>query len=232
MVLEALSQADAIALVSQVMAQEGVTPHPSDPGSTPQEITDLVEAVGRHPRALVLLAREVARHGVRATTATVRELMAALHDRYPDDREQSLYASVELSLRRLAPEVRAQLQPLAVFQGGVNLAVWRLMTGAEAETIRSLAAAVIGVGLGTDMGYGHLRLDPALPPYLLRELSQADQEHLRARWAEGMAATGRFSVRTTVPGRHTRRAIDPAGTAQPAGSTRWLQETALPETGG
>jgi len=186
MVLEALSQADAIALVSQVMAQEGVTPHSSDPGSTPQDITDLVEAVGRHPRALVLLAREVAHRGVRATTATVRALMTALHDRYPDDREQSLYASVELSLRRLAPEVRAQLQPLAVFQGGVSLAVWGLMTGAEAETIRSLAAAVVSVGLGTDMGYDHIRLDPALPPYLLRELSQADQEHLRVRWAEGM----------------------------------------------
>jgi hypothetical protein len=186
MALEALSQADAIALVSQVMAQEGVTPHPGDPGSTPQDITDLVEAVGRHPRALVLLAREVARQGVRATTATVRELMTALHAKYPDDREQSLYASVELSLRRLAPEVCVQLQPLAVFQGGVHLAVWSWMTGAEAETIRSLAAAVIGVGLGTDMGYGHLRLDPALPPYLLRELSQADQEYLRGRWADGM----------------------------------------------
>ena len=186
MILEALSQADAIALVSQVMAQEGVTPHPSDPGSTPQDITDLVEAVGRHPRALVLLAREVARQGVRATTATVRELMTALHDRYPDDREQSLYASVELSLRRLAPEVRAHLWPLAVFQGGVHLAVWRLMTGTDTETIGNLAAAVIGIGLGTDMGYGHFRLDPALPPYLLQELSQADQEPLRARWAEGM----------------------------------------------
>src|SRR5262249_56022166 len=86
MALEAWSEGDAIALVSQVMAQEGVTPHPSDPGSTPQDITDLVEAVGRHPRALVLLAREVARQGVRATTATVHELMTALHARYPDDR--------------------------------------------------------------------------------------------------------------------------------------------------
>src|SRR3989442_10255553 len=66
------------------------------------------------------------------------------------------------------------------------------MTGADAETIRSLAAAVVGIGLGTDMGYGHLRLDPALPPYLLRELSQADQEHLQARWAEGMEQLVRY----------------------------------------
>src|SRR5262249_61246134 len=134
-------------------------------GSTPEDITALVEAVGQHPRALVLLAREVARQGVRATTATVRGLMAALHVRYPDDREQSLYASVELSLRRLTPEVRAQLQALAVFHGGVHCEVWRLMTGAEAETIRNLAPAVICVGLGADMGYGHLPPPPPLPPY-------------------------------------------------------------------
>jgi len=116
-----LSHEDAIALVSQVMAQEGVTPHPSDPGSTPQEITDLVEAADQHPRALVMLTREVARMGVRATTEALRDLMAALHARYPDDRQQSLYASVELSLRRLAPEVREQLRPLAVFRGGAHL---------------------------------------------------------------------------------------------------------------
>jgi hypothetical protein len=177
----------------------------------------------------VLLAREVAHRGVRATTATVRELMTALHDRYPDDREQSLYASVELSLRRLAPEVRAQLQPLAVFHGGVNREVWRLMTGADAETIRNLAAAVIGVGLGTDMGYSHLRLDPALPPYLLRELSQADQEHLRTRWAEGMEQLVDFlyeqrSQDATLSAQLTLQEL-PNVLAVLA----WLQETALPE---
>ncbi len=190
--LGALSRDDAIALVSQVMAQKGVTPHPSDPGSTPQEITDLVEAVNRHPRALVVLAREVARRGVRTTTDTVRALMAALHDKYPDDRQHSLYASVELSLRRLAPDVRTQLQPLAVFQGGAHLFVWAHMSGTDVETMRNLARAVIDVGLGEDMDHGHLRLDPALPPYVLQNLSQAEQEHLRARWAEGMEQLVRF----------------------------------------
>jgi len=37
------------------------------------------------------------------------------------------------------------------------------------------------------MDHSHLRLDPALVPYLLRELPQAEQASLRARWAEGMA---------------------------------------------
>jgi tetratricopeptide (TPR) repeat protein len=190
--LEALSREAAIALVAQVMADEGITPLASDPGRTPQEITDLVEAVHCHPRALVLLTREVARRGVRATIETLRELMAALHTRYPDDRELSLFASVELSLRRLTPEVRTQLRPLAVFHGGANVFVWSYMLGAEVETTEGLVHAVIGVGLGTYMEHGHLRLDPALAPYLLREMNQDEQGFLRAAWAEGMEALVEF----------------------------------------
>ena len=207
----------------------GVTPHPNDPGRTPQDITDLVEAVGRHPRALGLLAREVARQGVRATTATVRGLMTALHDRYPDDREQSLYASVELSLRRLVPEVRTQLQPLAVCQGGVNREVWRLMTSTDAETIRNLAAAVVGVGLGTDMGYSHLRLDPALPPYLLRELSRAAQKHLQTRWAEGMEQLVDFLYIQQFQDATLAAQLTLLELPNMLAALAWLQETALPE---
>jgi len=184
--LGALSRDDAIALVSQVMAQEGVTPNPSDPGSTPQEITDLVEAVNRHPRALVLLAREVARQGVRTTTDTLRGLIAILHDKYPGGRQQSLYASVELSLRRLTPDIRAQLQPLAVVQDGVSLGVWAHMLDVDVKTVRNIANAVITVGLGEDIGCDHLRLDPALPSYLLEAMDEAQQECWRSRWADGM----------------------------------------------
>ena len=50
----------------------------------------------------------------------------------------------------------------------------------------SLVQAVIGVGLGTYMEHGHLRLDPALASYLLREMNQDEQESLRVAWAEGM----------------------------------------------
>ena len=121
--LGALTRTDAIALVSDVMKQEGLTPKAEDPGGDPQEIVDLVEAVNRHARALVLLAREVSRKGVRATTENLHQLMAELDRKHPGDRENSLYASVELSLRRLPKEVREQIKPLAVFHGGANLGV-------------------------------------------------------------------------------------------------------------
>jgi hypothetical protein len=61
----------------------------------------------------VLLAREVAT-GVRATTDTVARLMAKLETRNPGDRENSLYASVALSLGRLPAEETAYRQSLAI----------------------------------------------------------------------------------------------------------------------
>jgi hypothetical protein len=58
---------EAIQLVEQVMAQHGWEPPATDNATTPAEITELVETVNRHPRALVLLAREV-RKGYALTT--------------------------------------------------------------------------------------------------------------------------------------------------------------------
>ncbi len=171
------------------MKQEGLTPKADDPGGDPQEITDLVEAVNRHARALVLLAREVARRGVRSTTENLHQLMAELDKKHPGDRENSLYASVELSLRRLPPETREQSKALAVFHGGAHLGVIAYMLETaedDVETVHSLAAQLIEVGLAEDMGDDHLRLDPALPSYLLREMGEAEQEETSTRWAEGM----------------------------------------------
>ncbi len=185
--LGALDRADAIELVSEVMKQNSWTPPAADPGGTPQEIADLVEAVNCHARALVLLAREVAQRGVKATTENLRTLMADLERKHPGDRENSLYASVELSLHRLKLENRKLISVLAVCQGGVHLAILGILTGLEPDAARQLAIELIGVGLGEDMGYGHLRLDPGLPPYLVGQMKPEELDALRSRWAEAMA---------------------------------------------
>src|SRR5262249_20750663 len=52
--LRELDPGDAIELVGQVMKREGLESRYDDSGNTPQEITDLVEAVGCHARALTL----------------------------------------------------------------------------------------------------------------------------------------------------------------------------------
>lgn len=184
--LGALDRQDAIELVSEVMKQHGWIP-PDDVSTTPQQIADLVEAVHCHARALVLLAPEVARRGVLGTTGDLRSLMTRLERSHPGDRENSLYASVELSLRRLSAESREHVRVLAVCQGSVHLAILGMLTGLEPDTVRELAAELIQVGLGADMGYGHLRLDPGLSPYLLGELADDEADTLRSRWAEAVA---------------------------------------------
>ena len=190
--LGALDPQDAIELVSEVMKQNGWTPPDDDAGGTSEEITDLVEAVNRHARALVLLAREVARRGVKKTTGDLRSLMADLQRKHPGDRENSLYASVELSLRRLSAESREHVRVLGVCQGGVHLAILGMLTSLEPDATRQLANELIEVGLGEDMGYGHLRLDPGLPPYLLGELAADEVDTLRSHWAEAMAQLTRY----------------------------------------
>ena len=156
---------------------------------------ELVEAVNRHARALTLLAREVKASGVRSTTDNLRQLMARLEKEHPGERENSLYASVELSLRRLPPDLREQVKALAVFHGGANMMILGHVIGIEAEDDEAdqrLATALIEVGLAKMMDYGHLRLDPALPAYLLAQADAAELPSLTERWAAGMRALTGF----------------------------------------
>ncbi|MCP4696085.1 MAG: tetratricopeptide repeat protein [Gammaproteobacteria bacterium] len=185
--LQALDREDAIQLVSRVMSQNGYTPNPADPGSTSQEIIDLVETAGCHALALVLLAREIARQGVRATTRNLRELMARPHALHPHDRENSLYASVEFSLHRLPPPMREQAHGLAVFHGGAHLTVLAHVLEVDVESARALVIALIEMGLAEDRGYGHLHLHPALPSYFsVAGTGGHDDKKYETRWAEGM----------------------------------------------
>ena len=182
----ALSEKDAVELVSSVMANEGLEPNTADPGRTGAEVEELVEAVNRHARALVLLAREVARQGVRTTTENLRQLMAYLHEKYPDDRENSLYASLELSLRRLPDEVRERIGALGLFHGGANSFVLGRMLEMPPDALASFVGPLIEVGLAEPVHRFHLRLDPALPSYLLGGMDDDERTELLTRWAEAM----------------------------------------------
>ncbi|HEX9001529.1 MAG TPA: CHAT domain-containing protein, partial [Blastocatellia bacterium] len=188
-----LSREDAVELVRQVLrSQHRSLPEAEMPGGTAQAITDLVETANRHARALVRLTQELTDRELRSTTEDLRQALARLDRQHPDDRENSLYASVELSLRRLPPDLREQVKALAVFHGGASVGVLKMMQKVDEQTIQYLANALIDVGLANDMGYGYLRLDPALPIYLLRELSEAEAVAARARWAEAMWAMLKF----------------------------------------
>ncbi|WP_239132802.1 CHAT domain-containing tetratricopeptide repeat protein [Paractinoplanes durhamensis] len=204
--LGALDRADAVELVGEVMKRNDWTPPERDEGETPQQITDLVEAVNRHARALVLLAREVAHRGVLTTTADLRSLMNHLQLQHPGDRENSLYASVELSLRRLGPASRQHVRVLGVCHGGVHLGVFSELTGLGIEPVTELAQELIAVGLGEYLGEGHLRLDPGLAPYLLGELTAEEAEDFGRRWIDLMYSLTKSLYRESFrDAQHARR---------------------------
>ncbi len=185
-----LTEEEAIELVGGVLKHNGISPKESDAGKDEDEIKALVMAVNCHARSLVLIAGEVGSAGVGHTTRNLHALMAGLHERYPDDRERSLFASVELSLARLPKETRERIRPLGVFQGGGHAHVIATVLGLDVEKDEEIALArqLIGVGLAEDMGSGYLRLEPALCPYLLGQLTDDERKQARTEWAEAMTA--------------------------------------------
>jgi tetratricopeptide (TPR) repeat protein len=183
-----LGRVDAVALVARVLGREDAVPHAGDEGESDDEIVQLVDAVRGHARSLVLLAREVAASGVRRTTLDLRGVLEGLHERYGDDRERSLLASVELSLRRLPTGMRERIRPLAVFHGGGHLGTIAMVLGLDTDKNEHSAVrqALVGVGLGELLSYGYLRLHPALGPALDRELSDEERSEARQAWVEAM----------------------------------------------
>ena len=188
-----LDRADAVKLVGNVLGEEDARPQSADAGESEAEIDRLVDAVNRHARSLVLVAREVASSGVRGATERLEELMASMAERYGDDRERSLYASVELSLRRLPETTRRRLGRLGVFRGGGFLWVIDQVLGlGSAEAAKEMADQLVGVGLADLLPYGHLRLHPALGPLLWRELEEAEREEARRAWVGAMVGLAKY----------------------------------------
>jgi tetratricopeptide (TPR) repeat protein len=192
--LERLAPEDAVRLVERAL--EGARDH--RPGAadaaTRESIDALVEAVHGHARTLALLAPSLRALGVERTRARLTELMAEMDRRYPGSRERSVYASVELSLERLAPVNRERAAVLGVFHGGLHPAVLQVMTGWEMNDCQALAEDLSRTGLATADPYNYLTLNPALCPYLRGRLAPDERETLAGRWAESMGQYVEFLV--------------------------------------
>jgi len=157
-----------------------------------ESIEALVEAVHGHARTLALLAPELRSLGVKATRVALVELMAAMERQFPGSREHSLFASVELSLRRLSPANRDRARVLGVFHGGVQLDVIRMMTQWQVADVGALAGELIATGLATPNRYHYLTLNPALCPTLRGRMDRTEREALTTRWVEEMCAYAGF----------------------------------------
>jgi hypothetical protein len=118
--------------------------------------------------------------------------MSEMEKRFPGSREKSVFASVELSLRRISQTNQDRTRVLGMFHGGVQLGILRLMMQWEEADLASLAGELIDTGLATPNLYSHLTLNPALCPYLRGRMDVAEREALTVPWVEAMGAYSIF----------------------------------------
>lgn len=189
--LHQLDREDAVKLVERVLNQEAAGAGAAADAAR-ESIEQLVDAVHGHARTLALLAPALRTRGVEATHASLVELMAEMEQKFPGSREKSVFASVELSLRRMSPSNRDRARVLGVFHGGVDLDMLRMMMEWEKEDVASLAVELIETGLATPDPYNHLSLNPALCPYLREQMDTAERKSLTARWVEAMLEYAKF----------------------------------------
>jgi tetratricopeptide (TPR) repeat protein len=186
--LHRLDREDAVKLVERALNADDGAGAGATLDAARESIEALVEAVHGHARTLALLAPELRSRGVEATREALVELMAAMERRFPGSREQSLFASVELSLRRLSPANRERARVLGVFHGGFQRSVLANMMKWEEAEVALLAGELIATGLATPNRYNHLTLNPALCPYLRGWMDAVEHEALTARWVGAMRA--------------------------------------------
>jgi tetratricopeptide (TPR) repeat protein len=186
--LSRLHQEDAIQLVHQAMRAAGLEPKEDDTRLAQPEVEALVESVNCHARSLVLLAPYINEFGVRSTTENLGRLMAELHEKYPNERERSLFASLELSLRRMPPGMRQKIKPLGLFHGGADLFTLTKVLELKEEEGDLLVDQLLQLGLAEVMPHNFVRFHPALCPYLLGELGENEDLQIAAfaRWIESM----------------------------------------------
>lgn len=192
--LHQLDSRDAVKLIERVLNEAEGDGAGAANDAAREEIESLVNTVHGHARTLALLAPALRNRGVEATRAALVELMEEMEEQFPGNREKSVLASVELSLRRLSPENRERARVLGVFHGSVDLDALRAMTDWEPAEVGALSADLVQTGLATPNPYNHLTLNPALCPYLRARMDAAERDALTAKWIDAMGAYVFFLV--------------------------------------
>lgn len=189
--LHQLDREDAVKMVERVLNAAGENVGASSDAAR-EEMEQLVDAVHRHARTLALLAPSLLEHGVKATRESLVELMTEMDKKFPRSREKSVFASVELSLRRMSQQNRERACVLGVFHGGLQLDILRIMMQWDETAVALLSRELIETGLAMPNPYRHLTLNPALCPYLRGRMDVEEREVLTIRWVDAMLMYSEF----------------------------------------
>lgn len=203
--LGALAPQDALRLIAEVMKTEDIAVPSLNPEDLDAQFGALARTANYHARALTLLTRALAERGgdLPGLNADLSHLMAEMERQHPCDKENSLFASIELSLRRLPEGMREVVDALAVFHGGTDLVSWATIAGRKPKEIILIASALAQVGLAEiilkEFPY-YLRLDSALPAYLSTQIAPNMIEAWNAGWRNAMLEFTEFIYQQMLQG--------------------------------
>lgn len=206
-----LAPEDALRLIAEVMKKEGIEVPSLNVEDLDAQFGALARTANYHARAITLLTKTLAERGdaLPELNTDLSHLMAELERKNPGERENSLFASLELSLRRLPPEVRTVVDALAVYHGGADVATWAMVAEQDQDVIAHTGLALATVGLAelvlAEFPY-FFKIDPALPVYLSARISQEMVETWNQRWLEGMILLSDYLYRQQ--GQNTHLAYD------------------------
>ncbi|MBK9263680.1 MAG: CHAT domain-containing protein [Polyangiaceae bacterium] len=191
--LDSLDRREARELLVNVLRDRGIEPPREGKAAEDMEnvLASLIEAVRGHARSLVLLGPTLATRGIAVTRDAVAREMVALEKRSPGDRENSLLASVRLSLARLDEATRKKLGPLCVFRQAAPVPIMAHVLEIEPDDALELCRQLVALGLA-DANGAYLLPDPALGEVLALELDAAARAAAETRWREGMRAFAGF----------------------------------------
>lgn len=189
--LGALAPEDALALIARVMRQERIPVPSMNSEDLDKQFGTLAQLANYNARALTLLTRTLAERGddLPGLNADLSHLMIEMEEKNPGDKDNSLFASVELSLRRLPQGMREKVDALAVFHGGANLIAWATVAQCSQEEITPVATLLVEHGLAEqkcNQPPYFFQTDPALPIWLSLKIATSQLSIYYERWAEEM----------------------------------------------
>src|SRR5204863_5438484 len=115
--LHGLARPDSLWLLHRILERDGLSL--SDPRFTKDKLDPLLRDLADHPLSLELVGPHLRSLTPEAIRADFGQLLAKFQQDAPEDRNQSLLASLEFSRRHLSPAAQAALPWLGLFRVGV-----------------------------------------------------------------------------------------------------------------
>jgi tetratricopeptide (TPR) repeat protein len=164
--LQGLARADSLWLLASILRRDGLTL--ADPRLRRDQLDPLLRDLADHPLSLELVGPHLCTLTPEEIRADFGKLLAKFQQESPEERNQSLLASLEFSRRHLSPAAREALPWLGLFSGGVfeNLLLDVSQLAPEAwEPIRRELEGIALLRIENDLqlsGRPFLRFHPTL----------------------------------------------------------------------